>query len=113
MAKKKKFDESNQAHGALEGKSIYELMGKKVFPYEEKTIEEYRKKLNAMDFVDLQRHAVQVANILPNVDKRNQLIDKLEREYLKKSYAFIGHPAQGQNPMDGPDDIMRILSKGR
>lgn len=112
MAKKKKVTEKIQAHGALEGKSIYELMGSKVFPYEETTIEAYRKKLDKMDFADLQRHAVQVANILPNVDKRDRLIDKLEREFLKKLYAYVGHPKQGITE-PGSDEIMRILSRGR
>ncbi len=113
MSKKKKLDEKSQTHGALEGRSVYELMGKKVFPYEEKTLEEYQKKIQAMDWTDLQRHAVAVANILPNVDKRHQLIDKLEREYLKKTYAYIGHPQQGMNPLQASPEIMKILSKGR
>lgn len=112
MAKKKKINEKLQAHGALEGKSIYELMGGKVFPYEENTLEEYRKRLDKMDFADLQRHAVQVANILPNVDKRDRLVDKLEREFLKKLYAYVGHPQQGITP-PGSEEIMKILSRGK
>lgn len=109
---KKKLNEKEQANGALEGKSVYDIIGKKTFPYEEKTLDEYRKKLDAMNLSDLQNHAVLVAGIIPNVDKRDRLIDKLEREYLKKQTAYIGFPVQGQVP-PGSEDIMKILSRGR
>lgn len=110
---KKKITNKEQAHGQLSSNSsIYDLMGKKTFPYEDTTIEDYRKRLDSLDFADLQRHAVQVANILPNVDKRHLLIDKLEREFLKKLYAYVGHPHQGVSKDSSPE-IMRILSKGR
>lgn len=110
---KKKISDKQQAHGQLSSNtSIYDIMGKKTFPYEEKTIEDYRKRLDSLDFADLQRHAVQVANILPNVDKRHVLIDKLEREYLKKLYAYVGHPHMG-GVKEGSPEIMKILSKGR
>ncbi len=111
---RKKLKAKEQVNGALTGKSIYELMGKKIFPYDEHNLEDYRKKLDAMDFADLQRHAVQVANILPNVDKRDRLIDKLEREFLRKLYQFAGSPPpQGISTEKASPEIMKILARGR
>lgn len=109
---KKNLKQKAQVNGALEGKSVFELMGKKVFPYEQITIESYHQYLEEMDFADLQRHAVQVANILPNVDKRDRLVDKLEREFLKKLYAYVGYPVQGITP-EPSSDIAKILSRGK
>jgi hypothetical protein len=109
---KKKLKEKSQVNGALEGKSVFELMGKKAFPYDQTTLETYHSFLEEMDFADLQRHAVQIANILPNVDKRDRLVDKLEREFIKKLYAYVGYPVQGLTP-EPSSDIAKILSRGK
>lgn len=113
MAKKKKIEAKEQVNGAATpAKSIYDIIGKKTFPYEEKTLEEYQKKLKDMDWTTMQKHAVEVANILPNIDKRDRLIAKLEEAYLKKFYAFLGHDKQKKEP-EASAEIMRILSRGK
>jgi hypothetical protein len=117
MARKKitaaSLKETPQTNGALTPpRSIYEIIGKDTFPYAEKTLQEYQKKLEKLDFADLQTHAVAVANILPNIDKRERLIDKLEREYLKRQFAFVGSEGHYQNPATTPE-ITEILRRGR
>ena len=77
------------ANGKIEtGNSIFEFMYKKEFPYEQKTIEEYRASLDKMALGDLHAHAVQTARIVPNVD-RNKLIRRLEDEYLKRQTSYL------------------------
>jgi len=81
MKKIKNIKQTQQVNGAVTGASIYDIIGKKTFPYNEKTLEEYLAKLKTMDWSDLQKHAVEVANILPNVDRRDRLINKLEQGF--------------------------------
>ena len=96
--------------------SVYALMGKNMFPYKEKTVEDYRASLLDLNFSDLQRHAIEIANIIPNTNKREQLIDKLEREYLHKQFQFVNR--SNQNKFDKMSDaeeksINTLLSRGR
>jgi protein-disulfide isomerase len=110
---KESLKETPQTNAAMVApRSIYEIIGKDTFPYEEKTFEDYQKKLEKLDFADLQSHAIAVANILPNIDKRERLIDKLEREYLKKQFAFVGSEGHYQNPQTTPE-ISALLKRGR
>ena len=70
-------------------KSVYEIMGFNDFPYPQKTIEEYRALIDEMNLADLQRHSIEVANIIPTSASRSILIDRLEKEYVKKRYAYV------------------------
>lgn len=97
MAKTKKItkaslSEKKQVHGALpesDVDNVYAAMGKYTFPYKEKTLEDYRAALDKMNLADLQRHAVEIANIIPTAVSRSQLVNKLESEYLHKRAAYI------------------------
>jgi hypothetical protein len=120
MSKEKRdLSKSKQVHGALETKqeeSLYSFMGINTFPYREKTAQEYRATLDQLTLNDLQRHAVEIANIIPNTMSRHNLIDKLEREFLKKQNAFVDHKkpdtAVKLNKKQ-EQDIRDLLSRGR
>lgn len=108
-----KLESKQVAHGALPStQSVYGYMGLNQFPYAEKTLDEYKAKLEKMDLADMQRHAVSVANILPNVDRRNILTDKLVTAYLRKQSQFIQDPQRYVEP-DASEAIKKLLARGR
>jgi hypothetical protein len=79
-----------QINGALEGISpMLDTLRKREFPYSVDTLPEYRKNLDKMNLSDLQRHAIEVAHILPNITERSRLVDKLEREFLRRQSIFV------------------------
>jgi len=117
MAKSNKSKElaaKKTVTGALASpRSVYDIIGQDTFPYREKTLAEYSKTLEKLDLADLQSHAIAVASILPNVDKRERLIDKLEREYLKKQSAFVGSEGHLRNEPSPSAEVTAILKRGR
>lgn len=116
---KKKIQEQKQVHGALEDDtSIYDLMGKKTFPYKERTLEEYQDKLREMSISDLEKECLEVANIIPRNVSRSHLVDNLEREFIKKKNAFIYRKnievnAPGKLSPQDEKEIAALLNKGR
>lgn len=84
---KRNYTRKNQVNGALpieSPASIAEMLGERAFPYRELTLDDYRKTLDKMSLSELQKHAIEIAQILPNVTNRSIMIDKLERAYLQK-----------------------------
>jgi hypothetical protein len=84
---KRKYTRKNQVNGALPMESpasIAEMLGERAFPYRELTLDDYRKNLDSMSLSELQKHAIEIAQILPNVSNRSIMVDKLERAYLQK-----------------------------
>lgn len=78
-----------QINGAIEATpSVFDELRKREFPYSAKTLDEYKAQLNKMNLSDLQRHAIEVAHILPNITDRNRLVTKLENEYLQKQASY-------------------------
>jgi hypothetical protein len=91
------------------------MLGYNQFPYAEKTSEDYRAKLNEMNMADLQRHAVE-HNVVPNTTSRTILVDRLEREYLKKRWAYVDVKDASPNPAASKKqqrEIEDLLSRGR
>lgn len=102
-----------QVNGAVSTPgSVYSLMGGESPIYKQKTAEEYVKYLNSLDLHDLQTHAIAVANIIPNVDKKQVLIDKLEKEFLKKQYQFMDDPRRYQ-AKSLPPEFDSLTRRGR
>lgn len=83
------LNKGQQINGAVESKdSIFTFINKKMFPYSVKTLKEYQDQLEKMNLSDLQRHAIEIAHILPNITDRNRLVKKLENEFLQKLSAY-------------------------
>lgn len=93
--------------------SIYELIGGAAHPYETLDEKEYEKKLNDMNLVDLQEHAIQL-NIVP-VDDRERLTDKLVREFMTTVSSYKASQAKDNgNKVEGDSKkALDILSRGR
>jgi hypothetical protein len=115
----KKINKKNVAIGAIEpneSESVYAFMGRNTFPYKQNDVNEYRLSLVDMTFSDLQRHAIEIAGIIPNTNKREQLIDKLEREFLRKKFQFVNRTvAQTASTLSDIEEksIKDLLSRGR
>jgi hypothetical protein len=96
--------------------SVYSLVGFKTFPYKQKDQVEYKAFLNEMNLADLQRHAVSVG-IIPTAVSRTILEDRLEREYLKKKYAYVDvkdvNPVTARLNKEDEADIADLLARGR
>lgn len=98
--------------------TVFDYLRKKEMPYEEKTMEEYQKKIQSLSYSQLQRHAIEVANVIPNIE-RHRLIDRLEREYAKRSanfeYKYNTASLPKTNNMDEAraQNIIKILNGGR
>lgn len=109
-----RIDGKQQIHAAQVGpQSVYDIIGKKTFPYSEKTSDEYLKHLESMNFSDLQRHAVEVANLLPNIDKRERLVNKLLEIYLKKQTQFLNVKIPDTMTEAQKASSLEILKRGR
>lgn len=91
MARKAKANKNidltkgQQINGALESSSsVFDHLKNRNFPYSVKTLIEYQAQLQKMNLSDLQRHAIEIAHILPNITERTRLVKKLEDEFLSK-----------------------------
>lgn len=79
------LEKGTQINGAVETQNnVFKYLKNRDFPYKVNTLAEYKIQLEKMNLSDLQRHAVEVAHILPNVTDRNRLVQKLENEFLHK-----------------------------
>ncbi len=63
-------------------RSLYELAGLSVNPYQHDNLEDYKAYLDTLTFSDLQEHAVNVS-VIPR-DNRQRLEDDLHKEFIKK-----------------------------
>jgi hypothetical protein len=113
MGRTKKIKDKSQVNGAVAApKSVFDILGQNHSTYKEKTLEEYRESLNKMTITQLQNHAIAVAQILPNVIDKKHLIDKLEKEFLKKQNQFIAK-VDNSNELSAQDkqNILKILNR--
>jgi hypothetical protein len=96
--------------------SVYALLGFNQFPYKQKTQAEYLSYLRELNLSDLQRHAVE-HGVIPNAVSRSVLCDRLEREYLKKKYAYVdvkdSNPVTAKLGDKDEQDIANLLARGR
>lgn len=113
MGRHKKLQDKQLVHGALpEVRCIDDILGRKWFNYKESTDAEYRSNLEKMNFSDLQRHAIEVGNIIPNVDRREMLISKLVKIYLERKFKFVGVGGP-QKVETAPEEVLDILRRGK
>lgn len=68
---------------------MYSYMRDRNFPYKEKEFKDYQKALASMTFSTLQKHALEIANIVPNILDPRKLIKKLEEIYLQKQGKYL------------------------
>ena len=96
--------------------SVYSQVGMDMFPYKQKTVQEYLSFIKDLNLSDLQRHAVE-KGIIPNATSRSILEDRLEKEYLKKRYAFVDVKIADSNGKSlskkDQEDIESLLYRGR
>ena len=121
MARKKsqsKIDiPSNQTNGALPStvkqgsSSIYEILGMKSNAYTQTSFADYQQYLDSLNLAEMQRHAVEVANIIP-IDDRRRLTDRLEKEYLRINARFAPQSSnQIVIPEENKKNIENILRR--
>ena len=63
-------------------RSLYELVGLSVNPYQHDNLEDYKAHLDTLTFSDLQEHSINVG-VIPR-DNRQRLEDDLHKEFVKK-----------------------------
>jgi hypothetical protein len=96
--------------------SVYALFGLNDFPYKQKTQNEYLTYLRDLTENEIQRHAIE-HGVIPNAVSRTILIDRLEREFLKKKFAYVN--VKNSNPVTAKlsdkdeEDIADLLARGR
>jgi len=109
---------ATQVNGNLESPiQLNEFLKKREFPYKETSVAAYLKSLESMNISDLQRHAIEVAQILPNITDRSRLVRKLEEAYLKKQgklldFSRVGNGQSNVTP-EAAESIRQIMSRGR
>ncbi len=114
MAKRKKTLTPHQSNGAAESpKSVYDIIGYKAHSYNTMDVEVYKKQLLAMNFADLQEHALD-NGIVPH-DNVERLTNVLVTEFLKKTGLFAAATHKQATPMTAKDKKTAedILSRGR
>ena len=113
MGREERITEKSQVNGAVAApKSVFDILGQNHSIYKEKSLEEYRVSLSKMTLTQLQNHAIAVAQILPNVIDKKLLIDKLEKEFLKKQTQFIAKLDQNDNlSNEQRQNILKILNR--
>ena len=108
---------ATQVNGNLDSPiQINDFLKKREFPYKETSVAAYLKSLESMNISDLQRHAIEVAQILPNITERSRLVRKLEETYLKKQGKLLDFSrANGQSNVtpEAAESIRAIMSRGR
>ncbi len=104
---------ASQVNGNLDSTNkLADFFRNRDFPYKEQSLAEYQKSLASMNMSQLQLHAIEVAQILPNVGDRGRLVRKLEENYLKKQAKFvIGSIKPMQKPLtkEAEDTIKQVL----
>ncbi len=71
------------------------------------------KALEALTFGELQRHAVEVAHILPNIDKRERLVNKCVDTFLKRQTQFLHTQVPDNMTEEGKAVALEILKRGK
>lgn len=114
MARPRKTQEMRQTNGALPAskpQSVFEILGIRSTNYRHETFADYQKYLDTLNLAELQRHAIDTANIIP-IDDRNRLVDRLEKEYLRINARFA--PSMNQQvviPEANKREVERILNR--
>ncbi len=114
MARPRKTKELHQTNGALPAskpQSVYEILGMRSTNYRHESFADYQKYLDTLNLAELQRHAIDTANIIP-IDDRNRLVDRLEKEYLRVNARFA--PSVNQQvviPEANKREIEKILNR--
>lgn len=116
MARPKKtaVQPPHQAHGASNApKSVYDIIGYKAHSYKTMDLNVYKQQLQAMNFADLQEHALD--NEIVPIDDRDALTERLVKEFLKKTSQYAAAGAQKTAQMSDADRkaALDILSRGR
>jgi hypothetical protein len=107
---------AEQADGALPSfKSVYELCGIKDIKYRESTFAAYQTRLRAMDLIELQDHAYELA-VVPSPSAQI-MIDRLEEKYLRENPEQRAALAAARAARGGVETLEeqteRILAQGR
>ena len=90
LGKDTTLDTAMQANGNLDKTpDVFKYLQRKDFPYSVATLTEYKAQLVKLNLAELQRHAIETANILPNITERSRLEDKLEREFLRRQGLYL------------------------
>jgi hypothetical protein len=92
-------------------RSLYELLGEKYSPYDQKTEAEYASYLNTLNLTDLQMHASQVG-VIPK-DNIHQTIDNLLRQFRLVSSDYYNTTEIQPIKLKPSKKIIQILSEGR
>ncbi len=118
IAKKKlNLSTAKTADGALQApRTVYELIGKPITHYREKTLEEYSKMLGSLDLSELHQIAYK-EGVLAGPDRHN-LIGRLESRYVSVMAKAYGPRSQPADPSLGGDPAIRaeaerIVARGR
>ena len=90
-----------------------DILGRRYFMYKERDEKEYQKNLEKLNLAELQRHAIEVANIIPSADKRDTLINKLVKVYLERKYRYVAQNKPLVAPPVASEEILAILARGR
>lgn len=118
--KKVQISEIKQTNGALpssvleaglQHKSVYDIIGQRMGGVKYQSLEEYKTYLNTLNLSELQKHAIETANVIP-VDDRRRLVDRLEKEFLTAQNKYVNYrPNQASAiPQENQDNIKRILN---
>jgi hypothetical protein len=112
--KKSAAQPPHQAHGAETApKSVYDIIGYKAHSYKTLDVEVYKEQIRAMNFADLQEHALD--NEIVPIDDREALTERLVKEFMKKTSPYAAAAQKRQAPMSLSDKKKAedILSRGR
>ena len=113
---RKKLSDKNTVNGALSDgpHCIDDILGRRYFMYSEANEKDYQKNLEKMNLGELQRHAIEIGNIIPSADKRDNLINKLVKIYLERKFKFVANSQQKQVKQPEPTpQVLEILARGK
>jgi len=101
---------NNISGGKKNVRSIDELLGRKVNPYSNGTIDEYETKIKDMTLADLQAHASNLG-LLP-VSNKNVLVTRLLGEYRKKARGYYNTIQFNTIEPKNKDAVLKALKAG-
>ena len=90
-----------------------DILGRRYFMYKERDEKEYQKNLEKLNLAELQRHAIEIANIIPSADKRDTLINKLVKVYLERKYRYVAQNKPLTAPPVASEEVNLIMARGR
>ena len=113
---RKKLEDKKTVMGALPDgpHCIDDILGRRYFMYTEANEKDYQTSLEKMNLGELQRHAIEIGNIIPSCDKRDNLIGKLVKIYLERKYKYVANAQYKQVKQPEPTpEVLEILSRGK